>query len=224
MQVFCRYAPLILVVLGTMVGLTGYYLDMVLRVSFERLLWLGATLLLALAGLITGRMIQRLNLSSLTDFTTGLWNRRYFYLRLDEEEARATKKKAPLCVAMIDVDGFKAVNDTYGHAAGDLLLSDLAAIFKKNTRATDVVARWGGDEFAIIFSETSIKDAHEVIERIRQKVEAKFSSSYDLTISAGVISLEPNQDIRDLLIKADKALYKAKEQKNSVITITEFIR
>lgn len=221
MQAFCHYAPLILTVLGTVVGLTGFYLDMVLQVSLQRLLWVMATVLLALAGFTTGRLIQRLNLSSHTDFVTGLWNRRYLYLRLDEEEARATRKKTPLCVAMIDADDFKAVNDTYGHAAGDLLLFELAVIFKKNTRATDIVTRWGGDEFAIIFPETSLADAYEVMERIRRKVEARFQSSYGLTISAGIISLEPDQDIKDLLIKADQALYKAKTQKNSVITVAD---
>jgi diguanylate cyclase (GGDEF)-like protein len=120
---------------------------------------------------------------------------------------------------MIDIDDFKAINDTYGHVAGDLLLSDLAAVFKKNTRDIDTVTRWGGDEFAIIFSDASLMEAYEIMERIRQKVEMRFSSSYGLAISAGVISLEPNQDIQDLLITADQALYKAKEQKNSVITI-----
>jgi diguanylate cyclase (GGDEF)-like protein len=221
MQVFYHYAPFILTALGTEVGLTGYYLDVVLQVSFEGLLWVGTTLFLAAAGFTTGRLIQRLNLSSHTDLVTGIWNRRYFYLRLDEEEARATRKKTPLCVAMIDVDDFKAVNDIYGHAMGDVLLSDLAAIFRKNTRATDIVTRWGGDEFAIIFPETSLTDALEVMERIRRKVEARFQSSYGLTISAGMILIEPDQDIKDLFIKADQALYKAKTQKNTVITIAD---
>jgi diguanylate cyclase (GGDEF)-like protein len=222
MQAFYHYAPLILTALGTMVGLTGYYLDMVLQVSFEGMLWIGTTFLLAAAGFITGGLIQRLHLSSQTDFVTGLWNRRYFYLRLEEEEARATRKKAPLCVAMIDVDDFKAVNDKYGHAAGDLLLSELAAIFKKNIRATDIVTRWGGDEFAVIFSETSLADAYEIMERVRYKIEERFHSSYGLTISAGIILIEPDQDVKDLLSQADRALYKAKAQKNSVVTVADY--
>lgn len=221
MQVFYNYSPLILVVFGTLVGLIGYYLDMICRVSYEQYVWIGVTLILATAGLITGRLIQKLSLSSHTDFLTGLWNRRYFYLRLDEEEIWTTRKKMPLCIAMIDVDDFKAVNDIYGHAEGDRLLSDLAASFKKNTRTADIVIRWGGDEFAIIFSATSLKDAYGVMERIRSKVETRFQSSYGLTISVGIISLEPNQDIKELLIKADKALYIAKKQKNSVIMVTD---
>jgi diguanylate cyclase (GGDEF)-like protein len=210
---FYNFAPLILAVLGALLGLLGYYLDI-------RLLWVVVSFILAITGSITGGYIQKLSVSSYTDCLTGLWNRRYFYLRLDEEEARTTRKKTQLCVAMIDMDGFKTVNDTYGHAIGDILLSDLATILRKNTRITDVVARWGGDEFAIIFSETSLETALEIIERIRHKVENTFSP-YCLTISIGMIALKPDQDLKNLLIKADQALYTAKEQRNTVITVSD---
>lgn len=210
---FYKFAPLILAVVAALVGLSGYYLDI-------RLLWVVVSLALAIAAFVVGRLIQRLNFSSHTDFLTGVWNRRYFYLRLDEEEARATRYKTPLCIAMIDVDGFKAVNDTYGHAIGDVLLSDLAVILKKKTRGTDIVTRWGGDEFVIIFCGASSADVCEVMERIRDKVENVFSP-YHLTISVGIVSLKPDQDLKDLLIKADQALYKAKAQKNSVIGIID---
>lgn len=149
------------------------------------------------------------------------WNRKYFYLRLNEEKAWSDRKKTPQCVAMLDVDDFKAINDTYGHITGDALLSDLAAVLKKNARGTDIVVRWGGDEFAILFPGTSQGEALEVMERIRQAVAAKYSSSYGLTISTGILSLEPGQDIMNLFIKADQALYKAKKQKNSVIKLAE---
>lgn len=217
---FYNYAPYILAIFGTLVGLTGYYLDFIRQVGYEQWLWAGTTLILAVSGITTGRLIQKLSLSSHTDFLTGLWNRRYFYLRLDEEEARATRKKTPLCIAMIDVDGFKTVNDTYGHAIGDVLLADIAALLKKNTRAIDVVSRWGGDEFAIIFSETALGNALEIMERARKRVETTFAP-YHLTVSAGIIALEPEQDIKSLLIKADQALYKAKAQRNSVIAVVD---
>jgi diguanylate cyclase (GGDEF)-like protein len=211
--VLFNYLPYILAILGALVGLIGYYLDI-------RLLWVAVSFVLTIAGFITGRYIQKLSLSSHTDFLTGLCNRRYFHLKLDKEEARAIRKKNSSCIAMIDVDDFKTVNDTYGHTIGDTIISDLAAVLKKNTRSTDIVARWGGDEFAIIFSETSLTDAREVMERIRRKIEARFRSSYGLTISAGIIPLESDQDLKDLLTKADQALYKAKTQKNLVITVT----
>ena len=218
MRVFYKHAPLALATLGILVGLTGYYLDIVLRVSFESLLWVGIALILSVVGFTAGRLVQRLDLRAHTDFLTGLWNRRYFYLWLSESEARATRKHKQLCIAMIDIDNFKAINDRYGHAAGDKLLFDLATIFRKNVRNIDVVTRWGGDEFAIIFSGVTLLETYEIMERIRQKVEARFNSSYGLAISAGIISLEPDRDLEDLLALADQALYKAKAQKNVMIT------
>lgn len=220
MQEFCSCASLILTGLGILAGLAGYYMDAVCYDALERQLWTAITLILAITGLVTGKLIQRLNLSSHTDFLTGLWNRRYLFLRLEEEMACAARKKKPLCVAMIDADDFKTMNDTYGHSVGDVILSYLAAIFKRNTRANDIVTRWGGDEFAIVFPETSLTDACEVMERIRGKVEAEIGASYGLTISAGIIPLQHDQDVKRLLMKADQALYKAKERKNSVIILT----
>ncbi len=219
---FYNYAPLLLAALGTIAGATGYYLNMVLPAGFDRLFWGGATFLFIIVGFTNGRLIQRLHFSSHTDYLTGLWNRRYFYLKLAEEEARANRKQTPLCVAMIDVDDFKRINDTYGHAIGDVLLSDLSAILRKNTRGTDIVVRWGGDEFAIIFSETPLAEVLEVTERVRRKVEMRFQSSYGLTISIGVMPLKRDQDLQDMIISADQALYKAKEQKNAVTTVAEF--
>jgi diguanylate cyclase (GGDEF)-like protein len=215
--VFYNYAHLILMIPGILIGLTGYCVDTTCRIDYKVLLWLGITFILAMWGFITGSLIRKLNIRSHTDFLTGLYNRRYFHLKL-AKEARTIGKKTSLCIAMIDVDNFKAVNDTYGHSMGDLIISDLAAVLKKNTRSTDIVTRWGGDEFAIIFSETSFTDAYEITERIRRKIETKFHSSYGLTISAGINTLEPNLDLKDLLVKADQALYKAKAQKNSVVT------
>ncbi|WP_371364013.1 hypothetical protein SRRS_49020 [Sporomusa rhizae] len=223
MRVFYNYAPLALAVLGMLVGLAGYYLDMVLQISHESLLWAGITLLLCLAGFMTGGLIRRLDLTSHTDPVTCLWNRRYFYRRLAEEKIRANRRKTPICVAMIDIDNFKTINDKYGHAAGDLVLLKLAAIFKNTVRTTDIVTRWGGDEFAIIFSGAPLREAYAVMEQIRYKVETKFNSSYGLAISAGVIPLGPDQAVKDLLLTVDQALYKAKVQKNLVIAQADLL-
>jgi len=221
MQLFYSYAALILAALGALVGLTGYWLTFIFPISYVWLIWLVVSLTLIIAGYITGRLIQKLNLSSHTDFLTGLWNRRYFYLKLHEAEIGLTKKKPWRCIAMIDIDKLKAVNDRYGHATGDILLSEVAVVLKKNTRKTDIVARWGGDEFAIIFADISLADASEIMERIRCKVEKLFRDSYGFTISVGIIPVDPDQDLRNLLKKADQALYKAKTQKNSVVTVTD---
>lgn len=203
---------------GILIGIIGYYLEIYCQAGYERILWIGSTLTFAIGGFIIGGVIEHLSICSHTDCLTGLWNRRYFYLKLREEVVRMTKEKGQMCIAMIDVDGFKKVNDLYGHAIGDVLLSGIAAILKENTRNNDIVIRLGGDEFAVIFTETFLKNALEIMERIRQ--EGTFSS-YHLTISTGIISLEQDKDFKDLLIKADQTLYKAKELKNAVIAVTD---
>lgn len=217
---FYNHARFILTMLGIVIGITGYYLEIYCQVGYERILWIGSTLAFAAGGFIIGGLIEHLSIRSHTDYLTGLWNRRYFYLKLREEVVRMTKGKGQMCIAMIDVDGFKKVNDLYGHAIGDVLLSGIAAILKENARNNDIVIRLGGDEFAVIFAETSLKNALEIMERIRHKVEGTFSS-YHLTISTGIISLEQDKDLKDLLIKADQTLYKAKELKNAVIAVTD---
>lgn len=221
MRVFYKYAPLLFALFGILIGLTGYYLDMFLQLSYESLVWSGVALLLCIVGFTTGRLIRRLDSSSHTDSLTGLWNRRYFYRRLAEEKSRATRRKTTLCIAMIDIDNFKMINDKYGHAAGDLVLSELAAVFKNTVRPADLVVRWGGDEFAILFCGASLPVAYAIMERIRHKVEIRFSSTYGIAISAGVISLEPKQAVQDLLLTADQALYQAKARKNLVIAAVD---
>lgn len=218
---FYNYASFILLLLGILAGATGYYLDYICRADCEEWLWLGFTAILSASGFTIGRLIQRLSQSNHTDYLTGIWNRRYFYVRLNEELSRVNRKQRPLCIAMIDIDGFKAVNDIYGHAVGDCLLVEFGTILKKYTRTTDVVARFGGDEFAIIFSETSLENTLEVMERIRAKVEASFTP-YKLTMSAGVVPFEPDLDTKTFMIKADRTLYKAKNQKNSIITAANY--
>lgn len=213
---FYNHARFILAILGIVIGLIGYLLSTVYPIGYERFFWLAAALIFSIEGFVIGGLIHRLSISSHTDYLTGLWNRRYFYSKLDEK--RLTTAKQQVCVAMIDVDDFKSINDIYGHAIGDLLLSGIATILKKDTRNKDVVIRWGGDEFVIIFNEISLKTALEVMERIRDKIEGTFSP-YHVTVSSGIISLEQEQDVKDLLIKADQALYKAKEQKNAIVTV-----
>lgn len=215
---FYKHARFILSMLGVVIGITGYYLQLYCPVGHERsLLWIGSTLVFSIGGFIIGRIIETLSIRSHTDYLTGLWNRRYFHLKLREIVGRINKDKGQLCIAMIDVDGFKKINDLYGHVTGDVLLCGIAAILKEGTSNNDIVIRLGGDEFAVVFTETnSLKNALEIMERIRRRVENTFLS-YHLTISTGIISLEQEQDVKDLLIKADQTLYKAKEQKNAVI-------
>lgn len=219
MQILFTYAPVILAAIGASVCILEYYLGLTCRENCAH--FVGSSLVFAIACYFLGILIQKLRLSSHTDFLTGLWNRRYFYSKLDKEKAWASRKKTPRCVAMIDVDDFKTINDTYGHAVGDLLLSDLASIFKKYTRDKDTVIRWGGDEFAIVFVDTSLENALGIMDRIRLEVQAKYSVSYRLTISAGITTIEPAKELKELLIRVDNALYRAKNKKNLVIVMDD---
>lgn len=158
----------------------------------------------------------RLRKLALTDGLTGLYGFRYFETRLNIEMKRALSQNADLSLVILDVDHFKEINDTYGHDLGNKVLKKVAAIIRKHTRRSDTVARFGGDEFAIILfhsdSDTSGKLAENVrivIEGLETKWEDKVIKT---TISAGVASLRKSgkTTAADLLKAADEALYKAK--------------
>jgi diguanylate cyclase (GGDEF)-like protein len=164
----------------------------------------------------------RLKETSFKDEVTGLYNRRFFSIRLEEEMQRHRRFNHPVSVVLTDLDGFKAVNDELGHTVGDETLRDIAQILVKHSRGINVVARWGGDEFAVLLVETSRAGARLYADRIRQVVSAyPFSHGKRLTASFGLASL-PDDDVstsEDLLRTADEALYAAKRLgKNQVAT------
>lgn len=151
------------------------------------------------------------------DPLTGLYNRRSFNRRLNEEFSRAKRYRHDLSVAMIDVDFFKVINDTYGHAAGDEILIAVANTLMKNVRSSDFVARLGGDEFCIIFPEMSSKNSLAVLEKIRALVHQikipQTGTLPSLTCSIGLAQVRADYTSADmLLINADKALYQSKSQ------------
>ncbi|MBQ4851319.1 diguanylate cyclase [Pseudoalteromonas sp. MMG012] len=113
---------------------------------------------------------ERLQALSFTDSLTGLNNRHYFFSTIDSQ-INALKPKHDIIFCMIDIDHFKRINDTYGHAAGDLVLQSFADILKQCTRSSDLLVRWGGEEFLLVMPDMSTRDAQEVVERIRQQVE-----------------------------------------------------
>lgn len=152
---------------------------------------------------------------SVRDALTGIFNRRYFDIHLDEEWSRARRANAALTVLMIDVDHFKAYNDTHGHLAGDRCLAQVATLLASEmVRTTDVVARYGGEEFAVLMFGTYGGGAMKVAERIRGAVErgAAGSTLPPVTISVGVASAVPvDDDLPSALMeRADAALYRAK--------------
>ncbi|HEO63755.1 MAG TPA: GGDEF domain-containing protein, partial [Candidatus Omnitrophica bacterium] len=151
------------------------------------------------------------------DGLTGLFNVRHFKLMLEGEFKNVSSKKTkPLSVAMSDIDHFKNLNDTHGHQAGDTVLAEIAKIMHSACRATDVVGRYGGEEFIVMFTGADKEVAARVAERIRSEVEQmrfKFEKgTYKPTISLGVAQYAGDENATDDLIKkADTALYEAKE-------------
>ena len=149
------------------------------------------------------------------DALTNLNNRRQFETRLKQEIATTKRQKNPLCAMMIDIDFFKKVNDTYGHASGDTVLRTVASIIKEHLRESDIPARYGGEEFAVLLPYTHIEEAKIVGERLRKAVENASipidKKNINVTISMGLAEFSPQETGEDLFKRADSALYEAKE-------------
>ncbi len=165
----------------------------------------------------------RLKETSFKDEVTGLYNRRFFSLRLEEELSRYRRFNHPVSVVVLDLDGFKAVNDEFGHTVGDDTLRDVAQILMKHSRGINVVSRYGGDEFAVLLVETSKAGARLYADRIREVV-AKYPFSHGKTVTAsfGVASLPDDEagTAEDLFRAADEALYAAKRAGKNQVAAT----
>jgi len=157
---------------------------------------------------------------SFTDDVTGLYNRRFFAMRLEDEVSRYSRFSHPLSVVLIDVDGFKAINDDLGHAAGDETLRLVGKILQRQSRSVDVICRYGGDEFAVLLVEAPRDGALLYAERIRRQIEtAAFEHGRTITVSLGVACLPDDVGPvpEDIVTAADWALYEAKRAgKNQV--------
>ena len=173
------------------------------------------------------RLRQNLQLSlemAITDQLTGLYNRRYMARHLDTLIAAAIEGKKPLSFLILDIDHFKAINDTHGHTVGDEMLRGFAHRLKANVRGIDLACRYGGEEFVVIMPDTDVSFAYMVAERLRQNVAAApfaiaGQDSLPLTVSIGVTSIERPDDTAETLLKrADAALYRAKRDgRNRVV-------
>ncbi len=163
---------------------------------------------------------RKLTEMSLTDHLTGLKNRRAVEDILSMEMEIARRYERPLCFALIDVDHFKKVNDTYGHDVGDEVLKKLARILKEDLRSPDVLGRWGGEEFALILPETDIKGAEVLCERLREAVEkTTFDKVNKITISIGLTQFKKEDTMNSLVKRADEALYEAKAKGRNRVEI-----
>jgi diguanylate cyclase (GGDEF)-like protein/hemerythrin-like metal-binding protein len=146
-----------------------------------------------------------------TDALTGVLNRHGFNTMISRELARARRHAQPLAVALLDIDQFKQVNDRHGHAAGDQVLEGLARLLESHVRESDLVARWGGEEFVVIAPMTGIDGAANLAEKLRGLLESTdLGPEGPVTASFGVAELQPEDTVEALLHRADEALYRAK--------------
>jgi diguanylate cyclase (GGDEF)-like protein/PAS domain S-box-containing protein len=163
------------------------------------------------------RLEERLRDLAMHDELTGLYNRRHVIELAEAELTRVRRTGTPLSLVMVDIDHFKRVNDFFGHAVGDLALKELAAAMRETLRGSDVPARFGGEEFVLLLTDTALEGALAVTERLRERVgrsEVRVSDDRvaHFTISAGVAEVQPGETLESLLARADEALYRAKAE------------
>ncbi|MGP9811806.1 GGDEF domain-containing protein [Rhodopseudomonas sp. NSM] len=158
------------------------------------------------------------------DELTGTFNRRCIMRMLDEEIARAERSATPLSLALIDLDWFKRINDSFGHPTGDEVLRTFAITIFANIRSFDRFGRYGGEEFLLLLPNTPREEAHALLDRLRKIVGeldwSAFSSGMRVTLSAGVTTMSPDETAEAVLARADSALYAAKEEGRDRIATT----
>jgi len=168
------------------------------------------------------RHFERVRQMAYMDGVTGIFNRRYFELRIAEEIARGSRHSLAFSVIMVDIDHFKQLNDDFGHLVGDEVLRQVSGILTQQLRKSDVLTRFGGEEFAIITPETDLESASAVADKLRRVIETwNFPGvKRAVTISAGVAEFPAQGANRhDLVKSADEALYAAKQSgRNRVVT------
>ena len=155
---------------------------------------------------------KTLKKQSQTDALTQIFNRGYFNVQLARETSRSSRYKNPLSVVLLDIDYFKIINDTFGHLAGDTVLQEIAHLIQDNIRQSDFLARWGGEEFAVLAPGVELGQALKLAEKLRILVEKHdFSIDRQVTCSFGVSSYMSGEDEDEFLLRADTALYQAKQ-------------
>jgi diguanylate cyclase len=156
------------------------------------------------------------------DQLTGVLNRRGLDEAFEREATRADRSQTPLCIALLDIDNFKRLNDSLGHLAGDQALIHLTNVIKESLRPSDSVARYGGEEFVIVLPDIDLDQAELTISRLQRELTKKFFLYNDervlVTFSAGVTLRSPAEEQADVIGRADKAMYQAKQAgKNQVV-------
>ncbi|WP_051261323.1 diguanylate cyclase [Desulfovibrio inopinatus] len=164
------------------------------------------------------RLNRELERHATTDALTGTYNRMKFNTLLETEIKRSRRYKRPMSIAMLDIDFFKNINDNFGHAAGDCALREFVEIVSHSIRECDVLARWGGEEFVILFPETTLEETLQVSEKLRQRIETTcFERIGNMTCSFGVTQFSIEDEMETLNKRVDEALYEAKRNGRNTI-------
>jgi diguanylate cyclase (GGDEF)-like protein len=160
--------------------------------------------------------LERIRLLATQDELTGLANRRHMMALLKAEMARAQRSGQPLSVALLDLDHFKRVNDNYGHQAGDVVLMGFAKAASRGLRGSDVLARWGGEEFLLMLPNTGTDEAGQCVVRMRKDLSRvvfeEVAPSLTITFSAGLTTYQAGESLEAVTERADRAMYRAKEE------------
>lgn len=210
-------ANYVLAFAGLGVGLFLYGIDFavgagILPIS-RGMMWSLFTAFFCFAGLIGGRVISILHHWAYRDFMTGVWNRKYFVAKLHCDVKQEKRCKRGLCLAFVDIDDFKKVNDHYGHEYGDEVIRMVANAMLEVVGTEDAVIRFGGDEFVIVFSERDIRQARTVAERIRRSIDEK---KMHVTVSVGLVEINDTVHPAEVIRRLDHMLYRSKKTKNAV--------
>jgi diguanylate cyclase (GGDEF)-like protein len=173
-------------------------------------------------------LVEEAQRAATTDPLTGIMNRRALLPALDVEQSRSERHGYPMSLLMLDVDHFKSINDEHGHAMGDQVLDALGRLLAKHARKTDIVGRWGGEEFLVVLSGANEAGARIAAERIRVAVEGitvldEKSQRMRVTVSIGIACLEVNDTVDTLLARADHAMYQAKASGRNRVVVAPVV-
>jgi len=213
---------------GLTAGADDYLTKPFNQLELKARLQAGKRIILLEAQLLNSQ--NRLRKMAEHDFLTKLWNRRSILNILDEEIIRSTRQHLPLSVIMIDIDGFKKINDTKGHQTGDIVLSEIASRLQDNIRSYDMVGRYGGDELFVVLPNCNLENLITIITRLQKSINRRkiktSQTEIHVTISSGGASSEsdPETTAEKLISESDKALLNAKKKGRNRYIISEKIQ
>ncbi|MFZ7133409.1 MAG: GGDEF domain-containing protein [Eubacteriales bacterium] len=209
------------VLIALLMGIIGIIADYFMDDELQILLWFIRILVYVFIGLWLKRFVNIMYANVYKDALTGLNNRVYLYFYLEQKLNAIGRTHKPISLAVIDIDDFKNINDSYGHLEGDRALVQVSKLIVRCIRQNDFVVRWGGEEFIVVLEDADRESAFIIADRIRHQIEQKSfehkDHQYKITVSIGLETTNTKMSANDLIYAADKLLYKAKEEKNIVL-------